>query len=78
MSSDDREMLPAIVERAALRGALAVPAAIDAASDNVARRVLEFFAAQIRNRNTRLAYHRAVCTFFAWLDRHDIRELADI
>jgi site-specific recombinase XerD len=24
------------------------------------------------------AYYRAVCTFFAWLERHDIRELADI
>jgi site-specific recombinase XerD len=44
----------------------------------VVRRFLEFFAAQIRNKNTRMAYYRAVCTFFAWLDRHDIRELADI
>jgi len=82
--SDDRERLPAVVEvaapvgRAAMHGRLAVPAAIAAAGDNVVRRFLEFFAAQIRNRNTRMAYYRAVCTFFAWLDRHDIRDLADI
>lgn len=25
-----------------------------------------------------MAYYRAVCTFFAWLERHQIDELADI
>src|SRR5438105_5553902 len=42
------------------------------------RRFLEFFAAQIRNRNTRMAYHRAACHFFAWVEQHQIGELADI
>src|SRR5439155_9349190 len=42
------------------------------------RRFLEFFAAQIRNKNTRMAYHRAACHFFAWVERHQIGELADI
>ena len=42
------------------------------------RRFLEFFAATIRNKNTRMAYYRAACSFFAWLEQHDIGELADI
>jgi site-specific recombinase XerD len=48
------------------------------AGDHAARRFLEFFAAQIRNRNTRTAYHRAACHFFAWVEQHQIGELADI
>jgi site-specific recombinase XerD len=55
-----------------------VPAAIAGAGEHAARRFLEFFAATIRNKNTRLAYYRAACTFFAWLERHEITELADI
>jgi site-specific recombinase XerD len=37
-----------------------------------ARRFLEFFAATIRNKNARMAYHRAACAFFAWLEQHEI------
>ena len=32
----------------------------------------KFFAATIRNKNTRLAYYRAACNFFAWLEQHGI------
>ena len=32
----------------------------------------------IRNKNTRMAYYRAVCHFFAWVEQHEIGELADI
>jgi site-specific recombinase XerD len=39
---------------------------------------LEFFAATIRNKNTRMAYHRAAMRFFAWCDQHEIGEIADI
>src|ERR1700756_1931716 len=76
--------LPAVVERAvpvrtpAMRSALAVPAIIASAGDHAARRFLEFFAASIRNKNTRMAYYRAACSFFAWIERHHIGELADI
>jgi integrase/recombinase XerD len=42
------------------------------------RRFLEFFAATIRNKNTRVAYMTAVGKFFAWCDRHRIGQLADI
>jgi hypothetical protein len=45
-----------------------VPTAIVSAGDHAARRFLEFFAATIRNKNTRLAYYRAACNFFGWLE----------
>jgi site-specific recombinase XerD len=57
---------------------IAVPAVIANAGDHAARRFLEFFAAQIRNKNTRMAYYRAASHFFAWVDQHQIGELADI
>jgi hypothetical protein len=63
---------------ASVSGSVVIPAAIAAAGDKAARRFLEFFAATIRNRNTREAYYRAACSFFAWLEQHDIGELADI
>ena len=51
---------------------------IAAAGDRAARRFLDFFAASIENDNTRMAYYRAVCSFFAWLEEHGIGALADI
>jgi integrase/recombinase XerD len=59
-------------------GGFAVPAVIADAGEHAARRFLEFFAANIRNRNTRMAYYRAACSFFAWVERHHIGALADI
>jgi integrase/recombinase XerD len=82
--SGDRFDLPAVVEHRAavtastLRSSLIVPAMIAEAGDRVARRFLDFFAASIENDNTRMAYYRAVCSFFAWLEQHGIGELADI
>jgi site-specific recombinase XerD len=55
-----------------------VPAAIAGAGDTAVRRFLEFFAATIRNKNTRMAYFRAVTDFFAWLDAAGIATLVDI
>lgn len=40
-----------------------------------AERMLEFFAARIRNRNTRKAYARATGGFTAWCTEHGIKEL---
>jgi site-specific recombinase XerD len=48
------------------------------AGDAAARRFLEFFAATIRNKNTRAAYLLAVSWFFAWCEHHRIGHLADI
>jgi hypothetical protein len=61
-----------------LSGNLVIPAAIAGAGDKAVRRFLEFFAATIRNRNTREAYYRAACSFFAWLDQNGIGALDDI
>jgi integrase/recombinase XerD len=60
------------------RRGLAVPAAIAGAGDTAIRRFLEFFAATIRNKNTRMAYYRAVTDFFAWLAAAGIVALVDI
>jgi len=61
-----------------VRAAMAVPATIADAGEHAARRFLEFFAATIRNRNTRMAYYRAVTEFFGWVERHRIGQLVDI
>jgi integrase/recombinase XerC len=42
------------------------------------RRFLEFFAATIRNKNTRTAYLHATGRFFAWCERHQLGGLGDI
>ena len=52
-----------------------IPAIVAGAGERAARRFLEFFAATIRNPNTRAAYHRAVVRFFAWCEQHGIGEL---
>ena len=57
---------------------LMVPALITDAGEHATRRFLEFFAATIRNRNTRAAYLHGVGRFFAWCDRHQPDQLADI
>jgi site-specific recombinase XerD len=62
----------------ASREGVVVPRVIADAGDGAARRFLEFFAATIRNKNTRMAYHRAAMRFFAWCDQHEIGEIADI
>src|SRR5690348_11438433 len=78
--SGDRRQLPAVVEPpvSTLSSSLVVPAMIAESGDRAARRFLDFFAASIENDNTRLAYYRAVCSFFAWLEQHGIAELLDI
>src|SRR5208283_5977220 len=68
---------PPRISRAAA-ASIVVPAIVADAGDQAARRFLEFFAATIRNKNTRMAYFRAVCSFFAWCDKHRIGEIADI
>jgi site-specific recombinase XerD len=52
-----------------------VPALVAAAGANATRRFLEFFAANIRNRNTRDAYARAASSFFRWCEARGLREL---
>jgi hypothetical protein len=59
------------------RAGMLVPRVIADAGEQAARRFLEFFAATIRNKNTRQAYYHAAARFFAWCDRHKIGEIAD-
>jgi site-specific recombinase XerD len=61
----------------AARG-LVVPTIIGDAGEHAARRFLEFFAATIRNRNTRMAYYRAATRFLAWCEYHKLGQLTDI
>jgi site-specific recombinase XerD len=53
-----------------------VPAPIAAAGAAARKRFVEFFTANIRNRNTRLAYARAVSDFFAWCETAGLSTLA--
>ncbi len=48
------------------------------AGEKGAYRFLEFFFAGIRNPNTRAAYYRAACRFFAWCEHHRVSELGAI
>ena len=45
-----------------------MPAVIAAAGERASQRFLEFFTANIRNKNTRLAYARAVSLFLEWCE----------
>ena len=60
-------------------GASGLPSLIVRAGGGAERRYLEFFAAQIRNRNTREAYLRAVRDFLDWAETEArIENLLDI
>jgi site-specific recombinase XerD len=64
---------PALV-RAGLE---ALPAIIRAQGERASRRFIEFFTASIRNRNTQMAYARAVKQFLDWCDsrRLELKEI---
>lgn len=47
-------------------------------SESAARRFVEFFTANIRNRNTRDAYARAVKQFADWLDERGVHDLGRV
>ena len=63
MATEKLDLVPA---RAS--GSLTVPAVIATAGKRASRRFIEFFTANIRNKNTRAAYGRAVGAFLAWCD----------
>jgi len=50
-----------------------VPAIITAAGDKASEHFLEFFAATIRNKNTRAAYVQAVAQFCRWCEDHGLQ-----
>ena len=49
------------------------PSSILSRGERAGRRFIEFFTANIRNRNTRLAYARAVKQFFDWTEAQKLR-----
>ena len=59
-------------------GARNVPCLISRAGGNAQKRFIEFFAAQIRNRNTREAYIRAVVDLFDRAEEMEIGGVLDI
>ena len=50
-------------------GELVVPLLVAAQGERAAKRYVEFFAARIRNPNTRRAYARAAADFLGWCER---------
>src|SRR6516225_9451515 len=65
----DQIIPPPALVRAGLE---TLPAIIRAQGERAGRRFIEFFTATIRNRNTRMAYARAVKRFFDWCDDHHL------
>ena len=49
-----------------------------AAGNHTKTRTWEFFAAHIRNRNTRAAYIRAIGDFCVWLEQRGLGSIADL
>ncbi|MDD7974004.1 tyrosine-type recombinase/integrase, partial [Roseinatronobacter alkalisoli] len=55
-----------------------LPALLTAADDRARMRYIEFFAATLRNPNTRRAYIRATGDFFRWCELHGIPSLTAV
>jgi len=55
-----------------------VPAIVADTSDDAGEHFLEFFAATIRNTNTREAYMRAAAHFLSWRGVADLASLGEI
>lgn len=71
-------MSRALIRSESSQAALAAVPALFAPRPEAARRFLEFFAANIRNANTRRAYFRAVARFAGWCEANGFTELVDI
>src|SRR5271170_634597 len=61
-----------------LRSAEACPALVAAAGARAQERFIEFFTANIRNRNTRRAYAQAVREFLAWCEAHRVPSITAV
>lgn len=55
-----------------------VPALISGAGQAAGERFIEYFTANIRNKNTRAAYHRCVSNFFDWCQLRKLAALGSI
>jgi len=59
-------------------GGLIVPLAVSRMGEKAAHRFIEFFTANIRNRNTRRAYGRAVNEFLTWCEAQRLHDLISV
>lgn len=66
-------IVPVVPRSLARAGYDFLPTPIAAAGERAGERFIEFFTANIRNKNTRLAYARAVYQFFEWCDARGLR-----
>lgn len=57
---------------------LVLPGLVASADDRAQLRFLEFFAANIRNPNTRRAYARGIGEFLGWCAQHDVPSIAAV
>jgi site-specific recombinase XerD len=69
LSANDVVAAPPALIRAGIE---TLPAAITAAGADTSERFIEFFTANIRNRNTRMAYALAVRQFFDWCEQRGL------
>ena len=60
------------------RSAAASPALVAAAGVRAQERFVEFFTANIRNRNTRRAYAQAVAEFLAWCEDRGVPSITAV
>jgi hypothetical protein len=70
LTADDLVAAPPALIRAGIE---TLPALIAAAGGHTSERFIEFLAANIRNRNTRMAYALAVRQFFDWCEQRGLR-----
>jgi site-specific recombinase XerD len=71
-------MTTALVRRALPYAAVAAVPALYAPTAQAAKRFIEYFAANIRNPNTRRAYFHAVLEFSSWCEAQNLTEIVDI
>ena len=78
LSASDNGQHTTAITPASAHGGFVVPFLFHSGGERAARRFLEFFAATIRNKNTRAAYYRACCKFFRWCDARGLHELDQV
>jgi site-specific recombinase XerD len=70
------QLVPSRATLPSFASSLFVPALIADAGDEASWRYIEFFTANIRNKNTRRAYARACAQFFAWCESRSLALIA--
>jgi integrase/recombinase XerD len=68
-----QDLIPIPSRQLGRAGIERLPVTIARAGEKAARRFIEFFTANIRNKNARVAYAHAVTRFFDWCELHKLR-----